>query len=73
MAFEQLRAEIGLLLEQTRDVPEDTHELYQNIRQKFGEMRAVGMSIPQDLLELEAELEAEFASDMLSEPEKPSP
>ena len=41
MAFEQQRAEIELLLEQTRDVPEDKHELYELVRQKFGEMRAV--------------------------------
>ena len=67
MAFEQQRAEIELLLEQTRDVPEDKHELYELVRQKFGEMRAVGMPLPQDLVELEAALEAEFASDMAPE------
>ncbi len=64
MAFEQLRAEIGLLLEQTRDVPEDRHELHQRLRQKFGEMRAVGMPVPQDLIDLEMELEAEFEVEM---------
>ncbi len=67
MAFEQQRAEIELLLEQTRDVPEDKHELYELVRQKFGEMRAVGMPLPQDLIELEAALEADFASDMRPE------
>ena len=67
MAFEQQRAEIDLLLEQTRDVPEDKHELYEIVRQKFGEMRAIGMPLPQDLVDLEAALEAEFASDMLPE------
>ena len=67
MAFEQQRAEIDLLLEQTRDVPEDKHELYELVRQKFGEMRAVGMPLPQDLIELEAALEADFASDMRPE------
>lgn len=63
MAFEQTRAEIGLLLEQLRDVPEDKHELYELVRQKFGEMRALGMPVPQDLADMEAELEAEFAAD----------
>ena len=72
MAFEQLRAEIGLLLAQTGDVPEDRHVLYQRIRQKFGEMRAVGMPVPQDLVDLETELEAEFEAEMRSEPSKPS-
>lgn len=67
MAFEQQRAELELLLQQTRDVPEDKHELYELVRQKFGEMRAVGMPLPQDLIELEAALEAEFASDMAPE------
>jgi len=63
MAFEQTRAELGLLLEQMRDVPEDRHELYERVRQKFGEMRAMGMPVPQDLQDLEAELEAEFSEE----------
>lgn len=70
MAFEQWRAEIGLLLERTRDAPEDRHELYERVRQKFAEMRAYGMPVPQDLVELEDELEAEFALDTVK-PAKP--
>jgi len=46
-----------------RDVPEDRHELYERVRQKFGEMRAMGMPVPQDLQDLEAELEAEFSEE----------
>jgi len=61
MSFEVLRAEIALLLEPARDVPADRHELYERVKQKFGEMRAFGMPIPQDLIDLETELEEEFS------------
>jgi hypothetical protein len=41
--------------------PEDAHELYQRVREKLNEMRAFGMPLPSDLVELEKELEAQFA------------
>lgn len=63
MAFENLKAEIGLLLAELRDAPEDRHELYLRIMQKLNELKAYGMPLPSDLVELERHLEAEFAAD----------
>jgi len=63
MAFENLKAEIGLLLAELRDAPEDRHELYLRIKQMLNELKAYGMPLPSDLVELERRLEAEFAAD----------
>jgi hypothetical protein len=63
MAFEDLKAELALLLNQMENQPEDRHELYLQIREKLNEMRAFGMPLPSDLVRLEKELEAEFRSE----------
>jgi hypothetical protein len=60
MALEELKAQIGLLLSEMNNQPEDLHELYEEIHQKLNELRATGMALPQDLLDLEARLLAEF-------------
>lgn len=62
MAFEYLKAELALLINQMENQPEDRHELYQQVREKLNEMRAFGMPLPDDLVRLEEELEAEFAA-----------
>ena len=62
MAFEDLKAELALLINQMENQPEDRHELYQQVREKLNEMRAFGMPLPEDLVRLEEELEAEFAA-----------
>jgi hypothetical protein len=43
--------------------PEDRHELYLQIREKLNEMRAFGMPLPQDLVEFERDLEAQFKAE----------
>ncbi len=43
--------------------PHDRHELYLLIRQKLNEIRAYGMPLPDDLVQFEKQLEAEFAED----------
>jgi len=63
MAFEDKEAELGLLLTQMQDEPEDWHELYEQIRQKLNELKAFGMPLPQDLVDFERDLEAEFAAE----------
>ena len=40
MAFERLQAEIGLLLGQINNQPEDLHELYETLHQKLNETKA---------------------------------
>ncbi|HML92625.1 hypothetical protein [Methyloceanibacter sp.] len=62
MAFDDLQAELALLINQMENQPEDRHELYMLIREKLNEMRAFGMPLPEDLVRLEEELEAEFAA-----------
>jgi hypothetical protein len=60
MAFEELKAQIGLLLGDMNEQPEDLHELYLQIHQELNQLRATGMALPQDLVELEQRLLAEF-------------
>jgi hypothetical protein len=63
MAFENTKAEIVMLLGALQDAPEDRHELHLQIMQKLNELRAYGMPLPADLVELEHRLEREFAAE----------
>jgi len=45
MAFDDLKAELALLINQMENQPEDAHELYQQVREKLNEMRAFGMPL----------------------------
>jgi len=63
MAFENVQAEIGILMTRMQNEPEDRHELYLQLMEKLNEMKAYGMPLPQDLVDLEKALEAEFAAD----------
>jgi hypothetical protein len=63
MAFEDKEAELGLLLTQMQNEPDDLHELYEQIRLKLNEMKAYGMPLPADLVQFEHDLEAEFAAE----------
>ena len=67
MAFDNLKMEISLLLTQMQNEPEDRHEIYLQIREKLNELKAVGMPLPDDLVKLEHNLEAEFASEQASD------
>jgi len=42
---------------------EDRHEAFQRLESILGQMRAMGMPIPQDLADLEAELAEEFSEE----------
>jgi hypothetical protein len=63
MAFENAKAELSLLLAALKDPPRDKHELYLEIMQKLNELKAYGMPLPEDLVELERQLEREFAAE----------
>jgi len=63
MAFEDLKAELALLINQMETQPEDRHELYLQIREKLNEMRAFGMPLPEDLVKFEEDLEAQFKAE----------
>ncbi len=60
MSFEDLQAEISLLLTQMENQPEDPRELHELMREKISQMRAFGMPVPEDLLKFEKELGASF-------------
>jgi hypothetical protein len=64
MAFEDIQAELGLLLTRMQNEPADRHELYLQIMQKLSELKAFGMPLPEDLVQLEKRLEAEFEADL---------
>lgn len=61
MTFDELQAEISLLLAQMENQPEDRHELYMQLQEKLNEMRAYGMPVPDDLQQFVRELEEEFS------------
>ena len=63
MAFEDKEAELGLLLTRMQNQPQDAHELYELVRQKLNEMKAYGMPLPEDLVQFERDLEAEFLAE----------
>jgi predicted nucleic acid-binding Zn-ribbon protein len=60
MAFEELKAQISLLVSQINNQPEDVHELNTLLHQKLNELRSEGLPLPQDLVELEQRMLKEF-------------
>jgi hypothetical protein len=61
MAFDDLEAELALLVNQMTNPPEDLHELYLRIAEKLNEYKALGLPLPDDFVRVEKELEAFFA------------
>lgn len=72
MAFEDVQAEIGILMSRMQDQAEDRHELYLVIREKLNELRAFGLPLPEDLADLEAALEAELSDEAGLGPPSPA-
>jgi hypothetical protein len=64
MSFEDKEAQLGLLLTEMQNEPQDKHEIYLRIRQTLQELRGTGMPLPADLVQFERDLEAEFEADM---------
>ncbi|KQZ12716.1 hypothetical protein ASD44_00565 [Mesorhizobium sp. Root554] len=60
MAFESLKAEIDILLAEMVNQPQDAQEIREQVREKLNELRAMGMPLPADLVELEQRLDAEL-------------
>ncbi len=53
MAFEELKAQISMLVNQINNQPEDIHELYEMLHLRLMELRNTGQPVPDDLLEVE--------------------
>jgi len=64
MAFEDVKSQLGILMTQMQNEPEDRHELYLQLMEKLNELKAFGMPLPSDLVALEKALEAEFAAEV---------
>jgi hypothetical protein len=60
MAFEAIKAEIRTLLEASIEEPEDAHEMHQQLLERLNQIRATGMPLPDDLVELERRLTASY-------------
>ena len=67
MTFDDVKAELGILMTQMQNEPEDRHELYLQLMEKLNELKAFGMPLPQDLVEMEKALEAEFTAEKKGE------
>ncbi len=61
MALEELKAQIAYLLTSIEENPEDLHELHQQLRQKLAQFKAMGLPLPEDLVELERKLQDDFS------------
>jgi hypothetical protein len=57
MALEAIKAEISLLLQEMVNQPEDADEVREQLRERLGELRAMGLPLPADLVELEKRLD----------------
>jgi hypothetical protein len=60
MAFETLKAEILMLWNDMESQTKDRREVAFQIQEKIGELRAMGMPVPDDLLEVEKTIEQEY-------------
>lgn len=53
MAFDRIKSEISMLLSEMETQPHDQWEMHELVLEKLNELRAFGLPLPQDLLELE--------------------
>jgi predicted metal-dependent enzyme (double-stranded beta helix superfamily) len=57
MAFDELIARIKLLLTEMQNQPGDEHELLEQIHAELAELKATGQPLPEDLVQLEKQLQ----------------
>ncbi len=57
MAFEEMRVQIAMLMDEIAGEPEDPHVLQERLREMLAEMKAMGLPLPDDLVQLEQALE----------------
>jgi hypothetical protein len=60
MAFEEIKAQIANLLSSLEDNPEDAHELQEMLRQHLAQLKAMGLSLPADLVQLDERLQKDL-------------
>ncbi len=60
MAFERIKSEIAMLLAEMENQPQNLWELHEMTREKLIELRALGLPVPQDMVDLEKKLNREL-------------
>ncbi|WP_306025338.1 hypothetical protein [Oceaniradius stylonematis] len=60
MAFEGLITRLNMLFQEMENQPADATELLMQVHLELEQMKAEGLPLPQDLVDLEKRLEAEF-------------
>ena len=60
MAFEDILARIQLLLTEMQNQPADEHELLEQVHAELAQLKSTGQPLPEDLVELEKQLETLF-------------
>jgi hypothetical protein len=58
MPLEEFRIQVSMLLDSIANQPEDMHEMQESLREKLAEMQALGLPLPEDLVDLEKYLES---------------
>lgn len=64
MSFKNLTAELTLLIDETKGNQGDRHEIYLRICERLGHLKAMAMTLPENLVQLERNLAAELDADM---------
>lgn len=57
MAFEALKAQVYMILDEIAAQPKDRHVLQESLREKLSELSQLGLPLPEDLVRLEKALE----------------
>ncbi len=63
MNLEDMEAALSLLVDEMEGDQGDRHEIFMRLHQTLSTMRAEGLTVPEDLAELEKALSAEFEAD----------
>ncbi|WP_417244129.1 hypothetical protein [Celeribacter sp.] len=68
MAFEALKIQVYMILDEIAQRPADRHILQEQLREKLSELSNLGLPLPADLVRLEAELEQDAADVLYPKP-----
>ena len=63
MDIQELENAVALLIEDMEGDLGDSHEIYLRLQQSLAGMRAMGMPLPDDLVQMERKLGEEFRAD----------
>ncbi len=64
MAFEDIKAAIGTILDEIAQRPEDRHVLQEQLREKIAELETLGLPVPDNIQRFEEELGEDDAEDL---------